>query len=125
MTPNSTQSGDIHALSAADLIGLLQEANQDRDFVLLPRRLLKAGEELGEANQAYLRSTGTGLRRKTTADLREEIIDLNVVALDLLLHRLPGEEELSEEAFAEMLLAIFKTKLAKWRHNQTVTQFAA
>lgn len=123
MDTNKTPA--LHGLSSGDLLGLVRDACNDRSFEKIARRLLKASEELGEASQAYLRTTGHAAKRMTIAELREEIVDFNVVGLDLLLHRLPGEEALSEEEFAQMLLEIFKAKLAKWRKNQAAALLAA
>lgn len=122
---NNKTPSTPHGLSSGDLLGMIRDACDDRHFDKIARRLLKAGEELGEASQAYLRSTGNSPKPMTIADLREEIVDLNVVALDLLLHRLPGEESLSEEEFAQVLLDIFNAKLGKWRRNQEAARLAA
>lgn len=68
-----------------DAIKKIEEANPDRSEFTLERRMLKIGEELGEMCQAYLSLTGANDRNKTWNDVREEAIDIAIIALDISL----------------------------------------
>ena len=51
---------------------------------LFSRRLFKLGEELGEVSEAYLAITGEhNYKGLTAADLREETVDVLLIAVDL------------------------------------------
>ena len=58
-----------------------------REVSNLRRRVLKLGEELGEVAQAYLAVTSkNNYKLLTFLDLREESVDVFVVAADLMFH---------------------------------------
>lgn len=102
----------------------VQAANPGRGFHNMARRLIKLGEELGEASEAYLVATTTAKSRKkkTTADLREELIDLGIVALDCALTRMPGEENATDEEIEAAIMEVLATKLAKWESQRAAGQ---
>lgn len=89
----------------------IQNLDTDRDFNNLHRRLMKLGEEYGEALQAYLDCTGSGQKNLNLEDFKEEMIDIMIICLDILSYDLPGASV--EE--------IFDKKMNKWqqlRQNQ-------
>ena len=94
-------------------------ANNQRTMENFSRRLLKLGEEYGEANQAYLSVTSeSNGKNKSWSDVREELIDTLVVTMDLLLHEFPDQAEFSDEQKTSDLEAILDTKLKKWSRKQ-------
>lgn len=73
---------------------LVQAANAGRDPTNLERRCDKLIEELGEVSEAYLNVTSDSNRKaKTWDDVREELVDCLIVALDIYWTLLPGETE--------------------------------
>jgi hypothetical protein len=63
---------------------LVREANPDRNVANVHRRTLKLIEELGEVAQAWLNVTSASNgKHKTWHDVREEIADCLIVALDI------------------------------------------
>lgn len=72
-------------MSAFERIALaVREANPTRNASNLDRRALKLIEEFGEAAQAYLNVTSpSNGKSKTWDDVREEIADVLIVALDI------------------------------------------
>ena len=70
-----------------NLIKKVWDANPKRKNKNMARRLLKLGEEYGEANQAYIAVTSKNNdKQKTWADVREELSDVVIVALDIFAH---------------------------------------
>lgn len=102
-------------LKKFDLIAAVRVQRDERGMEQLGRRLMKLGEEYGESLQAYLALTGANYKKITPADLREELIDVCLVALDALLHRVPGEEHLSEAELNDVLVKEFERKIKKWK----------
>lgn len=94
-------------------------ANRKRTMALFPRRLLKLGEEYGETNQAYLSvSSEKNGKDKTWADVREELADTIIVAMDLYCHEMPDEENVTlEDKIAQLNIDIDR-KLKKWDKKQ-------
>lgn len=77
-----------------DIAILVRDANPDRSLANLDRRSLKLLEEMGELGQAFLNITSpANPKLKTWDDVREEIADCLIVALDIAWTRLPGEVE--------------------------------
>lgn len=98
-----------------DIIERIRHANPNRRFDQLARRLLKLGEEKGEAAEAFLSVTSqNNSKEKTWDDFREEIVDCAIVALDLLWMELPDEEGWSPEKKREVIDGWFDAKLNKW-----------
>lgn len=102
-----------------DLIKKVHEANKARAMEIFGRRMLKLGEEYGEAAQAYLSvSSENNSKKKTWGDVREELTDVLIVAMDLFLHQMPDEDDASIEAKVEALHAELDRKLKKWHKRQ-------
>lgn len=106
-----------------DFLLAVQAANPDRKFASMARRILKIGEEYGEASEAYLVCTTTSPTRKvkTFIDLREELIDIAIVALDCAATRMPGEEHLTDEEVIELVMHMQAVKLRKWANGRDLT----
>jgi NTP pyrophosphatase (non-canonical NTP hydrolase) len=69
-----------------NLIELIKETNPSRSLSTTQRRLMKIGEETGEVWQALLDVTGTThTRNMTWEDVREELVDCFIVAIDAAL----------------------------------------
>lgn len=101
--------------STFDILDAIREVGAGRSMENIHRRLMKLGEEYGEVLQAYLALTGNNYKGMTADDLREELVDIVLVSLDLLLHRVPGEENLSEDELGMRIEAVFRTKIEKWQ----------
>lgn len=95
----------------------IRDANPKRNFDSMARRIIKIGEELGETNEAYLVSTTKLPTRKTKTyrDIREELIDTAIVALDCALTRMPDESDLSDDEITDEIMLVLSTKLKKWQ----------
>jgi NTP pyrophosphatase (non-canonical NTP hydrolase) len=77
--------------------------------------MLKLGEEYGEACQAFLSvSSENNSKKKSWADVREELVDVLVVTLDLLCHQMPDEKDMTREEKFASVEKIFDHKLDKW-----------
>jgi hypothetical protein len=73
---------------------LVRDANPGRQFANIQRRTIKLNEELGEVAQAWLNVTSpSNGKGKTWDDVREEIADCLIVALDIGWTTLRGETE--------------------------------
>jgi NTP pyrophosphatase (non-canonical NTP hydrolase) len=69
-----------------NIIELIREANPSRSFSDTKRRLLKIGEEKGEVCEAILNVTSShNKKNKTWDDVREELADCFIVAVDIAL----------------------------------------
>ena len=98
-----------------DLIKKVYDTNRARDMEIFSRRLLKLGEEYGEACQAFLSvSSENNGKNKTWADVREELVDVLVVTVDLLCHDLPDEPESNVVSKAKIVTDLLDRKLDKW-----------
>lgn len=102
------------------LLRAILEANPDRNVGNIERRLIKIGEELGEASEAYLVASTTNKTRKkkTYKDVREELMDISIVALDCALTRFPGEDSMTAEDIEFECMEILSEKLAKWKRQK-------
>jgi NTP pyrophosphatase (non-canonical NTP hydrolase) len=79
------------------IIDLVATANPGRNPSNLHRRVLKLYEELGEVAEAYLNATSTtNGKKKAWADVREEVADVLIVALDIFLTQDNGVEKTRE-----------------------------
>jgi len=102
-----------------NIIQKVHGANRDRRMDIFGRRMLKLGEEYGEAAQAYLSvSSEKNGKNKTWEDVREELIDVLVVTLDLLCHEFPDEEDSSLEKKSTDINRELDRKLKKWAKKQ-------
>lgn len=98
-----------------DILEKIRVANLKRKTSNLTRRMLKLSEENGEAAQALLSVTSkTNSKNKTWDDVREELTDVAIVAIDMLLTRFPDEEALTPEEKAEKIHLELDRKLQKW-----------
>jgi len=116
-----------------DILKKVAEAHPQRSDFNLDRRIMKIGEELGELNEAYLNITGQlNLKKKSWDDVREEAVDVAIIALDVALTVLdtdPGvtidDDPISHQVFEpqtrelvyQKVIAEFDRKLAKWREQ--------
>lgn len=67
-------------------VDLIRQANPTRSMNSYIRRKLKLGEELGEVMEAYLNITSSfNGKHKTWDDVREELVDVAIVATDIAL----------------------------------------
>ena len=108
-----------------DVINEVQVANPKRDLVNLPRRMIKLGEEMGEASEAYLyASTENSVKPITWIDLREEAVDTAIVAMDIALTSLPIDDGLSPAEVREKVDQMFQKKLENWRRKLSKNQDA-
>jgi len=108
-------------IAVGDIIQEISDANPAREPGNLIRRLVKIVEELGEASEAYLNVTSAANgKKKTWDDVREELADVVIVAVDCALTPMPDQIEAgaSREDVAESFAAEVSRKLAKWRRNR-------
>ena len=102
-----------------DIITKVHGANRDRRMEIFARRMLKLGEEYGEASQAYLSvSSEKNGKNKSWEDVREELVDVLVVTLDLLCHEMPDEKNSTLESKMAKINKELDRKLAKWAKKQ-------
>lgn len=82
-------------------LGMLQKKGS------IPTSLIKLGEEVGELNEAYLRSIGYKKEKESDAnqDLKEECVDVLIMALDIANKLDMTKTELYD---------LFDKKLDKW-----------
>jgi hypothetical protein len=99
-----------------DIISLIDVANPGRKLKNMDRRIMKAGEEYGEAVQAFLAVTSkNNKKQKSWADVREELSDFVIVGLDVLLTRFPDEDKkITDAEIRNRLIAEIQRKLGKW-----------
>lgn len=92
------------------------ESNPSRSHKELNRRLMKLGEEYGEVLEAYLAVSGVNnYKNKSWDDVREEISDVVIVALDIMLTRMPSEDNLTDEELIARIEGEITRKLDKWK----------
>ena len=102
-----------------DIIAKVHEANKSRTMDIFDRRVIKLGEEYGEACQAFLSvSSENNSKNKSWPDVREELVDVVIVALDLLLHEMPDESNTTLESKAAAIHSELDRKLRKWHKKQ-------
>lgn len=115
-------SSNIFA-SPRNALVMVLNANRERDYKDLPRRVIKVGEELGELSEAFLNvASARNGKKKQWKDVREEACDVAIVALDIALTPLPDEEDSYTQYVA--VLDTFERKLTKWlatKANKTTT----
>jgi NTP pyrophosphatase (non-canonical NTP hydrolase) len=99
-----------------DLIKKIRKANPKRKVANMTRRILKVGEEYGEAAQAYLSVTSkANSKKKSWADVREELTDIIIVAMDVLLTTFPDEDKkMTDEEKDAIIHKELDRKLQKW-----------
>jgi len=95
-------------------------ANRERNIGTLIRRIGKLSEENGELWEAYLNVTSLNNgKKKTWEDVREESIDLAIVALDVVATRLPIDEGKTDKEIQTEIVAVIEAKLKKWAISKT------
>jgi NTP pyrophosphatase (non-canonical NTP hydrolase) len=98
-----------------DIIRAVQAVNRERHHSSLNRRIIKVMEELGEVSEAYLNVTSaTNGKGKTWDDVREELADLAITALDTALTPMPDREDQDEDKIRADLELEVERKLQKW-----------
>jgi len=103
-----------------DLVALIQGAPGPRLIRNLSRRLIKLMEEVGELAQAYLMvSSRCNPKRKTWAQVREEALDAMIIAADIAMTPLPGENRSDLESVRARVEAIVERKIRKWRRKHS------
>jgi NTP pyrophosphatase (non-canonical NTP hydrolase) len=111
------------------LISKVRSANLKRKKKNIDRRLLKLGEEYGEANQAFLSITSKhNSKKKTWEDVREELCDVVIVALDILLTEMPDEEfkeDQRSQRIEDRIYSEIDRKLSKWIEKTKLREFDA
>lgn len=101
------------------------EANPGRNEQTLIRRIGKLAEEYGELWEAYLNVTSMNNgKNKTWDDVREEAVDVAIVALDIVATRLPTDEGKTEEEIRKEIADMLTKKLEKWRVSSTAKKDA-
>lgn len=74
------------------IVDLIRDAHPERHHATLPRRCWKLIEELGEVAEAHLNVTSAlNGKGKTWDDVREEVVDVLIVALDIALTPIPAD----------------------------------
>lgn len=99
----------------------IYETRLDRSVDNIDDRVMKACEEAGEAIGALLSIRNNSYKGLTYDDLREEIIDIWIVATDAMLTALPREQNMSQDQVNENISKIIDVKIAKWRKNCSVS----
>ena len=101
------------------------DANIERSTGTLIRRIGKLAEEYGELWEAYLNVTSLhNGKEKTWDDVREEGIDVAIVALDIVATRLPTDEGKTEEEMRQEIVEMVNKKLEKWKISNTAKKDA-
>ena len=81
---------------------LVRDANPERNSSNLCRRSLKLVEEMGEVAEAFLGITSASNgKQKTWDDVREEVADCLIVALDIAWTRLHDESDIQPFRFVD------------------------
>lgn len=102
-----------------DIISKVFQANLKRTMDIFGRRMLKLGEEFGEACQAYLSiSSENNSKNKSWEDVREELTDCIIVAIDLYCHQMPDEADMDQDKKIASLHEMLDKKLKKWHKKQ-------
>lgn len=79
-----------------EIAELVRKTNPERDFSTLGRRCVKFLEELGEVSEAWLNVTSpTNGKDKSWDDVREEMADCLIVALDIVFTPVPHVQAFS------------------------------
>ena len=96
------------------------EANTGRSMKTMIRRIGKLAEEYGELWEAYLNVTSLhNGKDKTWDDVREEAVDVAIVALDIVATRLPTDAGKNEEQVRQEIVDMVNKKLEKWKKTST------
>jgi len=97
------------------IFDIIYKANPRRSLDNLGRRMEKIMEELGEATAARLNVTSElNHKGSTWGDLREELLDVIIIATDCLYTPMPIDEGKTREEVEAEMFEEFKRKMAKW-----------
>ncbi len=97
------------------IFDIIYKANPRRSLDNLCRRMLKISEEEGEASAAYLNVTSElNAKGSTWEDVREELLDVIIIATDCLYTTMPIDEGKTHEQIEAEVFKEFKRKMAKW-----------
>lgn len=97
------------------IFDIIYKANPRRSLDNLERKMLKIGEESGEAMAAYLNVTSElNAKGSSWKDLREELLDIIIIAVDCLYTPIPIDEGKNREQIEAEIFEEFKRKMAKW-----------
>lgn len=97
------------------IFDIIYKANPRRSLDNLCRRMLKIGEEGGEASEAYLNITSElNAKGSTWEDVREELLDIIIIATDCLYTSMPVDEGKTREEIEAEIFKEFERKMAKW-----------
>jgi len=84
----------------------------------ITRRTLKVGEENGELAEAVLSVTSASNNKgKEWIDIVEEAIDVVICALDVALTQPPEWEDISRDAWRNIVGLVAEEKLDKWNRQ--------
>jgi hypothetical protein len=103
-----------------DIIDKIRAANPERSILNIDRRCLKLAEESGETCQAVLAVTSANNTKEMTwVDVREELTDTIIVAMDMLLTSFPDQEPMSYEEQSALIHKELDRKLNKWADKRS------
>lgn len=98
-----------------EIFDIIYKANPRRSLDNLERRVMKITEEAGEATAAYLNVTSElNSKGSSWEDLREELLDTMIIAIDCLYTPMPIDERKTREQIEAEIFEEFKRKMAKW-----------
>ena len=99
------------------IFDIVHEANDKRrHHTNIPRRTMKAVEELGEMCNAYLSVTSKlNPKEKTWTNVREEMVDALIMAIDLLYTPFPDDGTKTKKEIEQEVLKAFDKAMKKWK----------
>tara|TARA_R110000823_G_scaffold115491_2_gene238169 strand:+ start:381 stop:719 length:339 start_codon:yes stop_codon:yes gene_type:complete len=96
----------------SDILKQVEQEGNKRTIDNISRRIMKAGEELGELNEAFLSVTSPSNDKKHYwVDVIGEAVDVAIMGLDIALTPING---LTTEKQEKLVRSILVTKLQKW-----------
>jgi NTP pyrophosphatase (non-canonical NTP hydrolase) len=114
-----TRPSIVYVPTTGSIIRAITDANPDKHHDNLIRRIMKQMEELGEAAEAYLNVTSAANGKgKTWDDVREELADQVIVAVDCALTPTPDQVGMTREDIEQEFARVVAVKLAKWKRNR-------
>ena len=103
----------------------IYDANPERSMETMIRRIGKLAEEYGELWEAYLNVTSLhNGKEKDWDDVREECVDVAIVALDIVATRLPTDINRTDEEVRQEIANMLLKKLEKWKISSTAKKDA-
>jgi NTP pyrophosphatase (non-canonical NTP hydrolase) len=99
----------------------IYNSNPTRSLDHYVRKSLKLCEETGELAQAVLSITSdANIKNKTRADVLEEVVDVFIVASDLLFTRFEDEVDMSEAELEQSRIEVINKKLNRWKQRMAL-----